>query len=528
MKGIYRLLLLCVLSLTLLLPLSGCGGKADMTFTTILPANVNTLDPQAASRQSEKTVIGSIFEGLCRIDEEGKTVPGVANRWDHNRDYTEFTFHLRSKARWSDGSPVTAADFIYGVLRALRGETGAVSPSDLFLLKNARAIYNGQAAEETLGLYAKDDRTLVAELETGCPDFPAFTARSHYMPCSQEYFEESAGHYGLSAEYLLTNGPFTFPNRYAWSTDYNEEKITLVRSDTYRGERTTVAQGLVYLIDYDDIVEEDPVAALTGGTVDLLEVTEANAMALEEQDCQVLALEDAVTGLLLNPQCDALDYVTTREIFLRTIDRQELLKLRPSRQEAPGIMASCVQWDGEAYYGEGDSAYTSQNDEVTQQIPSLLELLEIDSMPSITVLCPDDEDSIAVANQLLTFWNSKLGNAFNIHPMPEEELRQQVLWDDYDAALYTLRAGGTTPYSVLSAFESTASPQLADFSSYDEVLSTLPFNFDACRQLEQTLLEEYVFYPLFSARSYYALAPGVSNVAVSPDQRLDFSQARKK
>lgn len=522
MKRVFSFLLVFLLVFSL----SGCSGKADQGFTAILPGNVSTLDPQTASGRAANIVIGSLFEGLCRVGEDGEALPGVANRWDHNKDFTTFTFHLR-KARWSDGTPVTAQDFVFGVLRALRPETGAVSVDDLFILKNARAIYNGTAEESALGLRVENDRTLVAELEKGYPDFPGLTAGSHYMPCRQEYFEECAGHYGLSAGYLLTNGPFTFPHEYAWDTDYNERSISLTRSVEYRGERKTAAGGLTYLIDYDDTVDADPAAALTSGTTDILELSREEAKAAEELDCRVLALDDAVTGLLLNPEAESLEYIGTRELLIKSLDRADLLALRPEADEALGIMGACVLWDSESYYADGQAQYALQDDEITAGIPSLLELLDLEKVPSITVLCPDDETSIQVANGFLVSWNAKLGNAFNILPLPQDELENRVAQGNYEAALYTLRAGGSSPYDVLRSFESGAFPTLLKDSAFDEALHGLSFDLSSFRELEGSLREQYVFYPLFQEKSYYGLAPGVTGVTVSPDQRIDFSQGRK-
>lgn len=519
-----------ILAAVLLLSLSGCGeGKADMSFTAILPQDVSTLDPQTASGPASAIVIGSIFEGLCRIGDDSETLPGVAERWDHNREFTEFTFHLRS-AKWSNGDPVTAEDFVFGVVRALSPETGAASLDDLFLIENARAFYAGEVDRESLGIWAKNDRTLVVKLESGYPDFPALTAGNHYMPCNQTYFEESSGHYGLSAEYILTNGPFTFPHMYAWNTDYNEKSISLVRSDYYRGARKAVPASLTYLIDYSSSIDSDPLNALSKGEMDIVELSETDAREAEELGCGVLALDDAVTGLLLNPRADSLDYIGMRELFIKTLDRENLLALGTGKPagEAVGIMPGCIRWDQESYYAEGETRYTRQDDEITGAIPSLLDLLKLEKVPSITVLCADDEESIAIANGFLMSWNSKLGNAFNILPLPESELKSRVFQGDYEAALYTLRAGGPTPYSVLKAFESTASPVLLENPDYDNALHSLDFSLASHQELETAIQENYVFYPLFAAKTYYALAPGVSGVTVSPDQRIDFASARKK
>ena len=107
--------LLCALLLCLC---AGCGSyKADASFTYLLEQNVTSLDPQTASNSAAELVISSLFEGLCRIDEDGEAIPGVARSWEANSDSTEFTFHLRRNAQWSDGTPLTAQDFVYGITR---------------------------------------------------------------------------------------------------------------------------------------------------------------------------------------------------------------------------------------------------------------------------------------------------------------------------------------------------------------------------------------------------------------------------
>lgn len=200
---------------------------------------------------------------------------------------------------------------------------------------------------EALGVTVEDDHTLVFRLEKSVPDFPALTAAMHYMPCSQSYFEESLGHYGLSSQYLLTNGPFALASVYAWDTDSGERKVSLVRSSTYRGEEQVQPASVTYLIDYDSDWTQDPVATLTAGEADVLQVTEQEARAAEEAGCGILTLEDAVTGLLLNPQSEKLESVYLREVLFKTLDRQDLLARREDASQAQGIMAACVTYGGE-------------------------------------------------------------------------------------------------------------------------------------------------------------------------------------
>ena len=95
--------LLCALLLCLC---AGCGSyKADASFTYLLEQNVTSLDPQTASNSAAELVISSLFEGLCRIDEDGEAIPGVARSWEANSDSTEFTFHLRRNASGATAPP---------------------------------------------------------------------------------------------------------------------------------------------------------------------------------------------------------------------------------------------------------------------------------------------------------------------------------------------------------------------------------------------------------------------------------------
>ena len=193
-----------------------------------------------------------------------------------------------------------------------------------------------------------------------------------------------------------------------------------------------------------------------------------------------------------------------------------------------GVMPPCVVWNGESYYGDGARIYTQEDSSAVEEIPSLLQELDLEEIPSITVLCRDDPESIAVANGFLVAWNQVLGNAFNLDPLQEGELQARIASGSYEAALYTLRAGGTTPYDVLRSFESTASPTLLEDETFDQTLRSLSFDLASYREAETLLAECCVFYPIFQDTTYYAVNPNTRGITVAPDQNVDFTGARKK
>ena len=122
--------------------------RADLCF--VQSAEPETIDPAMVTDQVSMRIEESLFEGLCRNNEKGQAEPGMAEKWEVGADKKHYTFHLRDKALWSNGEPVTANDFVQSWKRALDPALGADYASQLYLVKNAKA-YN----ESTLKDFAQ-------------------------------------------------------------------------------------------------------------------------------------------------------------------------------------------------------------------------------------------------------------------------------------------------------------------------------------------------------------------------------------
>src|ERR1700736_1184133 len=126
-----------------------------------------TLDPQEAQGVTEQHIIMAMIEGLVApsIDDQSKVVPGMADRWEHNEDYSVWTFHLGEDRKWSDGEPVKAEDFVCSYKRMLTPSFGAQYAENLFTLKGAKDYYSGKITDfDQVGVKALDDRTLRIDL----------------------------------------------------------------------------------------------------------------------------------------------------------------------------------------------------------------------------------------------------------------------------------------------------------------------------------------------------------------------------
>ena len=157
-----------------ILLLSACGAsreRADLVF--INGAEPQSIDPSLVTDQVGMRIASALFEGLCRINSEGRPEPGMAEKWDVSPDATTYTFHLRPGIQWSDGSPLVAADFVASWKRVLTPATGSDYASQLFIVRGAREFYDGIQHDDfsSVGALAVDDQTLRVELENPTPYF---------------------------------------------------------------------------------------------------------------------------------------------------------------------------------------------------------------------------------------------------------------------------------------------------------------------------------------------------------------------
>ncbi len=151
---------------------------------------------------------------------------------------------------------------------------------------------------------------------------------------------------------------------------------------------------------------------------------------------------------------------------------------------------------------------------------------EIDSIPSITIICRDDYQSTAIANSIISDWNKFDSCYCNIKPLSEDDFETAIYNKDYDVALYTIESSSDTALSMLQCFESTASPQLLDSVSFDTLMHSGGGDISDITNLEKFLNNQFIFYPICYSSSYYASAPGVKNVIVNIGT-ADFTKATK-
>ena len=179
------------------------------------------LDSTRATDQVSSFVLGHVMEGLLRYDAHNALAPGVAERWEIRDDGA--TFHLRPDARWSDGKPVTARDFVFAWRRVVDPATASEYAFIEYAIRNAEAINRGELPPDALGARAVDDRTLEVAFERPVPYFDKIVASPTFLPVREDFFASRRGRYGADADDLLYDGPFTI-SRWVHGAELHLEK----------------------------------------------------------------------------------------------------------------------------------------------------------------------------------------------------------------------------------------------------------------------------------------------------------------
>ncbi|WP_312665057.1 peptide ABC transporter substrate-binding protein [Pantoea sp. CTOTU49201] len=200
-----------------------------------------SLDPMKAVGLPEIQVMRDLFEGLTNQDAHGKIVPGVAQSWSSNDNKT-WIFTLRKDARWSNGEPVTAQDFVFSWQRLVEPKNS--SPFAWFAalsgIENAEAITKGQMSADKLGVTATDATHLKVTLSRPVPWFPSMVANAAMYPVSQKVIEKE-GDSWTSPGKLVGNGAYQLQDRVV------NEKIVLVRNANYWDDKKSVLTKVTFI-----------------------------------------------------------------------------------------------------------------------------------------------------------------------------------------------------------------------------------------------------------------------------------------
>lgn len=198
-----------------------------------------TLDPHLAEGVPAANILRDLFEGLTSQAPSGRVVPGAAIRWNISRDGRVYTFYLRRDARWSNGDPLLAQDFVYSFRRSADPKTASQYAEVLLPIENAGQVLNGQAPPEQLAVEALDDYTLQIRLLDPTPYFLGLLSHSSTYPVHRASIEAHGSRFSRPGN-LVSNGAFMLSD---WKV---RAQIDLVPNPHYWDSASVILEKVIY------------------------------------------------------------------------------------------------------------------------------------------------------------------------------------------------------------------------------------------------------------------------------------------
>ena len=282
---------------------------------------VESLDPQKVSGVPEANIIRDLLEGLINQDDEGNLVPGVATSWT-TEDNKVWIFNLRKDAKWSNGDPVTADDFVYTWRRLGDPNTGSPYASYLSMtaMKNATNIIEGKKPIESLGVEALDKNTLQVTLDNPLSYFASMLVHTSMKPVHKATVEKY-GDKWTSVDTYVGNGAYKLEK---WVVN---ERIVLNRNPNYWDNANTVINMVTYLPIENQVAEMNRYLA---GEVDITnEVPSEHIKRLKKDYSDDLKITPYLCTYYyeFNMLKKPFDNLDVRKALSYAIDREVLTKL---------------------------------------------------------------------------------------------------------------------------------------------------------------------------------------------------------
>lgn len=301
--------------------LTGCSSNQPAAPAKVMKTSFNagaepkTLDPAISTGVPESHLQANLFEGLTRIGEGEKVMPGIAETWTQSADGKVITFKLRD-AKWSNGDAITAEDFKYSWLRALSPELASEYSYQLYYIKGAEDYNSKKGTADAVGIKVVDPKTLEVTLAAPTPYFIALTAFHTLYPVNKKIVEANKD-WSLKAETFVSDGPFKMQE---WK---HNDQVVVVKNENYWDAKSVKLSEITFKL------LEDNKAALTAFESGQLDGTEnIPAEDIDRLKASKVLKIDPYIGTYyyrFNVTKKPFDDVKVRKALTMAIDRQTLI-----------------------------------------------------------------------------------------------------------------------------------------------------------------------------------------------------------
>ena len=514
-------------------------GAAEKSIGVMLSTNVMSLDSNLATDGDSFEVIADCIDGLTQMDADGAAVPALAESWDISEDGMTWTFHLRD-AKWSNGDPVTANDFVFAWKTAMTAnvEYGYMFDSSVGCVKNADEIMYEGADPDTLGVSAADEKTLVVELIAPVSFFDSLMYFPTFYPLNEKFYTECGDSYGTSPETFLSCGAYILTDYTPGAASFSVKK----NPDYWDADKISIDT-----IKYQVVGSSDnALTAFKSGTLDLVMISGSQVPAA--QDDENLSSKIKVTGAgymwyLSFSQTEAnanggqLANTNLRLAFTNAIDRESLVENYVMDGSLPTYTCVPPQFAASATTGKDFSADQDMFKDVCsfdtakaqEYYEKAKEELGVDSFEFTMIYGNNEGDEVQKVAQAIKeqIEGALPGVTLNLQAMSKAERLDKMQNDNYDVALTRWGPDYADPMTYLGMWITDNANNYGFWSNadYDQLIkdcttgayiNDYEARWNALYEAETIAMNEAVIAPLYTKASANLISDKLQGVEFHP------------
>lgn len=500
---------------------SGGNESSDNVLRVAKDVELASMDQHIATDGLSFEVIAATIEGLYTLDAAGSAVPAIATGYDMSEDGLTYTFHLREDAKWDNGTPVTANDFVYAWRRLVDPSTASEYAfiMDVAAVKNAADINAGEKPLEDLGVKAVDDYTLEVSLSLPVPFFLQLMAFPSFYPLNEAFVTEQGSNYAQSPESLLANGPFKM-TEWVQGNSFKVEK-----NDSYYAKDDVQLDGIEY-----KIMKDAQTAALEfeSGNLDIVRLTGEIVDLYKENEAFTLIHEGYLWYMSPNHTVPELSNVNVRQALALAVNKEQLtgVVLNDGSTVADFLVPVSLATGPDAKdFRETSDTYLSYDVAKAQEYWNQAKSeLGIDSL-TLELLFEDTDSSKKCAEFIQAELQTNLpGLTIELKSQPKKQRLDLMREGNYELGLTRWGPDYADPTTYLDLFLTGGSNNNPKYSSaeYDALMQRIDkgdlvydveARWEAMKEAEALLLgEDAAVAPLYQQGNTYLINPNLSGV----------------
>ena len=531
----------CYLGIGLLpLVLASCGTtdsknttekKIEQVATLTAGTPVQSLDPATAVDQTSITLLANVMEGLYRLDEKNQPQPALAaGQPKVSNDGKTYTIVIRDGAKWSDGTPITAEDFVVAWQRVVDPETASPNVELFSTIKNAKEIISGKQPKEKLGVKSNGEQTLIIELEEPTPYFTDLLALTAYFPVQQKAIKENGKNYGTSKKSIETNGAYTLTNLDGVGTS---DKWTIAKNEKYWDKKNVSMKKINF-----QVVKEinTGINLYNDGQLDDTPLAGEYAKQYKKDKEYSTTLMANTMFLEMNQTGEnkLLKNKNVRKAISYAIDRESLGEKLLDNGSIPsvGVVPKKMAYNPKTKKDFANEKLVEFNKkqastywETAKSNDKVSEKLELD------ILVGDGEFEKKAGEFLQGQLEENLeGLKVNITPVPANVFMERLTKKDFNLSLSGWQADYADPISFLANFETNSPLNHGGYSNknYDELIKdTSSKRWQELKKAEKILIDDMGVVPIFQVGTAKLEKSKIRNVLMhSIGAKYDYKKMR--